>query len=171
MGKNIVFSFPGIRGAEIPLLYFAAKHYEDKDYEKVFVSNPTSLKDFDSIYENAKTIVKSFDFSEYDDVVFVAKSIGTVVACKLKEELNVSASLILFTPITDTLPFIRRENQIVLVAASDNDRYLKSEILCGLCERENISYYIEPNVGHRMEVKNDIEKNLQVIGNVIGQLE
>lgn len=171
MSKKIVFSFPGGRGTEIPLLYFGAKHYEDKDYEKVFISHPISGKDFESLYENAKSIIASFDFGEYDDIVFVAKSIGTVVACRLKEEMNIDASLVLFTPIADTLPFIKRENQIVLVAASNNDRYLESEILCNLCERENVSYYIEPNVGHRMEVKNDIAKNLQVIKNIVGRLE
>ena len=41
----------------------------------------------------------------------------------------------------------------------------------GLCEREKVPYYIEPNVGHRMEVRNDLEKNLQTIRNVIGRLE
>ena len=40
MNKKIVLSFPGSRGSEIPLLYFAAKHYEDLGYEKVFVNNP-----------------------------------------------------------------------------------------------------------------------------------
>ena len=100
----------------------------------------------------------------------MAKSIGTVVACKLKEELNINASLVLFTPIAETLPFIKSNSQIVLVAASNNDRHLESKILCNLCERENITYHIEPDVGHRMEVKNDIARNLQVIKNVIEKL-
>ena len=171
MRKKIVFSFPGVRGTEIPLLYFGAKHYEDKGYEKRFIEHPISGNDFDALYENAKAILKSFDFGEYDDIVFVAKSLGTVVACKLKEELNVNASLVLFTPLADTLPFIKGENQIILVAASNNDRHLESETLCNLCERENVPCYIEPNVGHRMEVKNDIARNLQVIRNVIDRLE
>ena len=71
----------------------------------------------------------------------------------------------------DTLPFIKGDNQIVLVAASNNDRHLESETLCNLCEREKVPYYIEPNVGHRMEIRNDLEKNLQTIRNVIGRLE
>lgn len=40
MNKKIVISFPGGRGAEIPLLYFCAKKYEDMGYEKVFVNHP-----------------------------------------------------------------------------------------------------------------------------------
>lgn len=170
MGKKIVFSFPGGRGAEIPLLYFGAKYYEDNGYEKVFIGHPLPSADSDALYENAKLVLESFDFSEYDDIVFVAKSIGTVVACKLKEALNINASLVLFTPIPETLPYIKSNNRILLVAASNNDRHLESEILCNLCEKENITCYIEPGVGHRMEVKNDIARNLQVIQNVITEL-
>lgn len=112
MSKKIVFSFPGVRGTEIPLLYFGAKHYEDKGYEKRFIKHPISGNDFDALYENAKAILESFDLGEYDDIVFVAKSLGTVVACRLKEELNVNASLVLFTPLADTLPFIKGENRL-----------------------------------------------------------
>ena len=171
MSKKIVFSFPGGRGAEIPLLYYAAKYYEDQDYEKVFVNHPFPSADYDSLYENAKSILESFDFSEYDDIVFIAKSIGTIIACKLKEELKINASFILFTPLKDTLPFITNANRIILIAASNNDRHLENKTLCEHCEKEQVSYYIEPNVGHRMEVRNDINRNLQVIKNIIGRLK
>lgn len=87
MGKNIVFSFPGKRGEEIPLLYFGAKHYVDKGYEKVYIQHPASGNGLEEVYENAKAILSSYDFSEYEDIVFVGKSMGTVVACKLKAEL------------------------------------------------------------------------------------
>lgn len=170
MGKGIVFSFPGGRGYEIPLLYFSAKHYEDNGYEKVFINHPSPFADFDSLYENAKTILLSYDLNEYKNIVFIAKSIGTVIACKLKEELHIQASLILFTPIPDTLPFLKNAASIILVAASDNDRHLESAILCSLCQKENITCYIEPGVGHRMEVKNNVTRNLQVINNVICRL-
>ena len=73
MNKKIVLSFPGSRGSEIPLLYFAAKHYEDLGYEKVFVNNPiiqdTSYEVLlNTLIENAKTIIESLNLSEYDNV-------------------------------------------------------------------------------------------------------
>ena len=171
MGKSIVFAFPGGRGTEIPLLYFGAKHYEDKGYEKVFIAHPSDGSDFEALYENAKEVLKSYDFEEYEDVVFVAKSIGTVVACKVKEELQVDAALVLFTPLKDALPYIKSDNRIVLVATGERDRHLESERLREHCENEKVPCYIEPDIGHRMEVKNDMVRNLQVIGNVIGRLE
>jgi len=170
MSKNIVFLFPGGRGTEIPLLYFGAKYYEDRGYEKIFINHPVSGEsDFEALYKNARKVMESIDFSEYDDIVFIAKSIGTVVACRVKEELKLSAALILFTPISDTLPYIRENNQVLLVAAGDNDRYLDTHILEETCIKDNIPCYIEPGIGHRMEVKNDLRRNLEVIANVISR--
>ena len=171
MGKSIVFSFPGKRGEEIPLLYFGAKHYVDKGYEKVYIQHPASGNGLEEVYENAKAILRSYDFSEYEDIVFVGKSMGTVVACKLKAELQIDASLVLFTPLKDTLPYIKSDNRIVLAAAGDNDRFLEWEVLRDHCERENVPYYIESGVGYAMEVKDDLAKNLQVLSNVIGRLK
>ncbi len=171
MGKRIVFSFPGSHGTEIPLLYFGAKYYEDQGYEKVFMSYPRTGNDFETVYEDAKAILQSYDIGTYEDIIFVAKSRGTLVACKLNEELQVNASLVLLTPLVDTLPYIKADNRVILVAAGDRDRFLESKLLCEHCENEKVHYYIEPEIGHRMEVKNDMAKNLQVIYNVIKRLE
>ena len=172
MGKKIVISFPGGRGSEIPLLYFAAKHYEDLGYEKRFINHPAYGEEcLEVLMENAEKVLQSIAFEEYEDIIFVAKSIGTLVACRLKEKCNVSASLILFTPLEDTLPYINSENNILLVSAGDKDRYLEAGTLKELCEKEKINYYIEPNVGHRMEVLNDLRRNLEIVYNVVGRLE
>ena len=171
MGKNLVVSFPGGRGYEIPLLYFGAKYFEDLGYEKLFVSHPGyGDYSFDTLFENAEKVIQRVDFAAYDSVVFIAKSIGTGVACTLKEKYKIPASLIILTPVEETLPHIHGGNDISLVAAGEKDRYLDAERLKELCEKEDIPYYIEPGVGHRMEVMNDLGKNLEVIANVIGRL-
>lgn len=108
MNKKIVISFPGGRGAEIPLLYFCAKKYEDMGYEKVFVNHPLEWDEsMEVLFENTDRVIKTINFSEYDEIIFVAKSIGTLVACKIKEKYNVPAKMILLTPLEGTLPYIR----------------------------------------------------------------
>lgn len=171
MSKKIVVSFPGGRGYEIPLLYFGAKHYEDLGYEKVFVFHPkTEPGSHEAIIENADAVIRSLDLSGYEEVVFIAKSFGTVVACMLKEKYQIPAKLILFTPIEETLPYIKKENDILLVAAGSKDRYLATDILKAQCGSENIKCYIEENVGHRMEVMNDLQRNLEIVYHVIASL-
>lgn len=172
MGKKIVISFPGSRGYEIPLLYFASKHYEDLGYEKLFINYPVSGEsNVETLLESTEKILQSIDFNEYESIVFAAKSIGTVVACKIKEKYEIPAALILFTPLNETLPYIHNKNDILLIAAGDNDRHLDSKILSEKCKKERINYYIEPNVGHRMEVKGDLPRNLKVIANVLTQIK
>lgn len=176
MGKRIVISFPGARGCEIPLLYFGAKFFEDQGYEKLFLNHPIGEMDnlslyIEQVYENAAKVIGKMDFQEYEHVVFVAKSLGTAVACRIKECYQIPASLILFTPLEETMPYIHRENDILLTAMGDRDRYLPASVLRERCEQENINYYIEPGVGHRMEVVKDLRRNLEILQNVLGRLE
>lgn len=59
MGKKIVVSFPGGRGYEIPLLYFGAKFYKDKDYDKLFISHlGYGDYDFQTLLENAEKVIQ-----------------------------------------------------------------------------------------------------------------
>ena len=105
-----------------------------------------------------------------EDIVFVAKSIGTVLACQIKEKYQIPAKLILFTPLQETMPYIHHENDIQLVAVGDKDRYIDTLVLSAECEKEGILCHVEQNVGHRMEVMNDLNRNLEIIAHVIGKL-
>lgn len=172
MGKRIVISFPGGRGSEIPILYFSAKYFEDIGYEKVFI-NHSALNEVtvDTVFFNARNMLESINWSEYEHIVFVAKSLGTVVACKLKELLHIPASLVLYTPIEDTMKYINPNNDILLVAMGDEDRNLSSDLLLKHCKEKEIKCYIEHGVGHRMEVMNDLSRNLEIVYNVLQNLE
>lgn len=68
----------------------------------------------DALLENTEKVLQTINLAEYESIVFVAKSIGTVVACKLKEKYQIPALLILFTPIDETLPYIHKKNDILL---------------------------------------------------------
>ena len=116
-------------------------------------------------------VLDALNLSKYDDIVFIGKSIGTVVACKIKEIYNLNVQLILFTPIEDTLRYIKKDNNILLVSLGTKDRIIEWNIVKSLCETENINCYIEENVGHRMEVMNDLQRNLEIIYNIISKIK
>ena len=172
MGKNIVIAFPGARGSEIPLLYFGAKHFEDMGYEKRFIAFPDNREiTFENLLDNALELLRDVPWDAYEDIVFLAKSIGTVVSGKVKELLGIPAKLILFTPLEETLPYIRRGNDVMLVAMGNADPYLTAERLAERCEQEGIRYHIEAGVGHRMEVPRDLQRNLEILYRVIRHLD
>jgi len=168
MKEGIVLTFPGRGGTEIPLLYFCAKFFEDRGYDKIFVAQPPdNEEDFDKAYSHAKELLEGICFQEYRDIVFVGKSRGTVLACKLKERLKLPVSLILLTPIEATLPHMTYDNDILLAVCGSKDRHLSCELVREVCQRENIPCYIEEGVGHRMEVRADLDRNLEIIRNVM----
>ncbi|MCM1124984.1 MAG: hypothetical protein NC429_00795 [Lachnospiraceae bacterium] len=137
-------------------------------YEKLFISPPDAGEsDYEVLYARAEKVIQSIAFEQYEDIVFTAKSIGTVIACRLKEAYKIPASLILFTPLNDTLPYINRQNNVLLACMGEDDRHLDFKKLRELCEQENIKCCIEPNVGHRMEVKGDIKRFVLCGGNVM----
>ena len=172
MGKKIVVSFPGARGCEIPLLYFGAKHFEDMGYEKRFVSYPANREiTLENLLNNALEILRGIDWKEYEDVVFIAKSIGTVVCGKAKEMLGIPAKLVLYTPLEQTLAYIRKDNEVILVAMGDEDPYLTAPRLMQHCEKEGIPCHIEPGVGHRMEEQGDLRRNLDIVFRVLRNLD
>ena len=171
MGKKIVVSFPGARGCEIPLLYFGAKHFEDMGYEKRFVSYPANREiTLENLLNNALEILRGIDWKEYEDVVFLAKSIGTVVCSKAKEMLGIPAKLVLYTPLEQTLAYIRKDNEVILVAMGDEDPYLTAPRLMEHCEKEEIRCHIESGVGHRMEVRGDLQRNLEIVFHTVRHL-
>ena len=172
MGRKIVVSFPGARGCEIPLLYFGAQHFEELGYEKRFLSYPRNREiTLENVLSNALDLLRDLDWSKYEDIVFVSKSLGTVVSCMVKEILNIPARLILFTPLEETLPYIRKENAVILVAMGDQDHYLDASRVTKLCEKEGIRCHIEPGIGHRMEAEKDLRRNLEIVNRVIHHLK
>lgn len=168
--RKLVVSFPGLRGCEIPLLYFTAKHYEDRGYEKRFISWPPGETDPDALLACALRQISQLDLRVYKSVIFVGKSIGTVIACRVKERLRAAITLILFTPLPETLPYLYGGNDILFIAAGDKDRYLDAEILRKLCGREGIECHIEPAVGHRMEVPGNLKHNLEIVYRVVSRI-
>ena len=169
--KGIVVVFPGSRGTEIPLLYYGSKHFEDIGYEKLFIDySMISQPSFETVFENAYNILKNMNWAEYEEVVFIGKSLGTVVACKIKERLQVPAKLILITPLEETLPFIHKDNDVLLVAIGDEDPWLSSTVLLEHCKINEVTCHVEHGVGHRMEVKNDLQRNLEIVLKVLSYL-
>lgn len=169
--KGIVVVFTGSRGTEIPLLYYAAKTYVDQGYEKVLITcRMTNENEFSDKYSEILQKTKELNLKEYSDVIFISKSIGTYISCRIKKELGLDAKLVLFTPIEETMEFINKDNDVLFVAAGDNDRFLESGKLVAQCVSQKIAYYIEPGVGHGMEIPNNLNRNLLIVRNVIEKM-
>lgn len=115
----------------------------------------------------ALTQLQQLDLSKYDDIVFVSKSLGTVVAGWVEEKLCIKARHIYLTPIKETLPYIQHGKNIIAVIAGTKDKQLSANILKEHCIKENINLKQIDGVGHRLEVWGDMNKNIQIIREVV----
>ena len=87
------FFFPGIGyHCDKPLLYYARKLAQECGYEKIVLldysyeggnirENEEKMQQaFERLYEQAERKLKKIDFSAYNDIFFVSKSVGTIIA-------------------------------------------------------------------------------------------
>ena len=157
--KKLIVLFPGIRySVDMPLLYYARLKYEEKGYESIAIN-------YDNSY--ALNQLENIDFSQYEDIIFVSKSMGTVVAGWLEEKLKIKVRHIYLTPLEATLPYIRKEKDIITVVAGTKDKHINAEELKDYCKKEEINCKLIEGVGHRLEIKNNIERNIDILKEVI----
>ncbi|ERI92377.1 hypothetical protein HMPREF1982_02359 [Clostridiales bacterium oral taxon 876 str. F0540] len=113
------------------------------------------------------TQIESLDLARYDDIVFVSKSLGTVVAGWLDEKLSIGARHIYLTPVKESLIYIQNRKNIIAVIAGEKDKQLSADILREHCKKENVFLKQIDGVGHRLEVWGDMDKNIEVLKEVV----
>jgi hypothetical protein len=177
MGKNLIVLFPGGGySVDRPLLYYAGFKYYGKGYESIKINYGDCVKldkSFNDIIEDIKKVVseqvKETDFSVYDDVLFVSKSLGTVAAGWLAGTLSGgNIRHIYLTPIKETLQFIKNGENISIVIAGTKDKFLKADILKEHCEREKINLELIEDTGHSLEKVGymNVNENIDILKRV-----
>ena len=173
MKRKLAVFFPGRRyGVDCPLLYYTEKVCRNSGYDTLLMhySEHRDVKDMISIEENIKQTlpyvkerIREKDLGQYDEILFVSKSIGTVIAGWLEQELlqeydNMQAidSLdlplirhIFMTPLKETFPYMESEKNIVI--CGDEDAYLDADVLRDFCREHGVRRYCFEHVGHSME--------------------
>ena len=106
--------FPGIGySCDRSLLYYTAVMMKELGYKVVpvpYTGFPKNVKGdaqkmrecYAIAQDQAAEILRAINFSDYDDIVFVGKSIGTVVALAIAKQFGLTARYILYTPLVET---------------------------------------------------------------------
>jgi hypothetical protein len=165
--KTLKLIFPGQRySCDRSLLYFIDTNIEGESvYFKYDFARNVDLKSItdEEIIERAidysKQIINHIDFSEYDEIIFIAKSVGTYVAGYFRDELKLnSARFICLTPITKSLKFIR-QNDFVITGSLDK-RVDPKEL-----EKFKYAYpFFETieGVGHSLEYRDNLKATFDI---------
>ena len=159
--------FPGRRyGIDRSFLYYLDRYIEGDsiylEYDvKRYTQDMVSLEEnIDSAYKLSFERLKNVDFKKYAEVIFIAKSIGTVVAGKIREELKLTnLRCIMLTPINETIPYLKQTDFIITSFA---DSYIDAQ---KLKENENRFPFLSifKDIGHSLEYKNNLKKTIDFL--------
>ena len=161
--KKYAVIFPGAGYTkDRPLLYYAGKLAISYGYELVHIDfsdmNITKEKLLDE-HKMAEILAEclvrthaalnGLDLMNADRVVFVSKSVGTVVAGAYAKEHDIPAEQIFFTPLEALEQFIKAGSGEAFFG--DNDPYANPAAVQEICESYNIKYHRFKGANHSLE--------------------
>ena len=174
MSKKIAVIFPGVGyHVDKPLLYYSKKLAAQNGYEIKEVpygkfpkgvkgSREKMEKAFFSALEQAGEILKDIDFSEYEDVLFISKSVGTAVASAYAGKYGLNTRNIYYTPVEASFQFMKQPG-IAFTGTADN--WVTFDAVERGCREGGFPLYVTEDGNHSLEtgdVRRDLE-NLQTI--------
>lgn len=175
--KAAVF-FPGIGyHCDKPLLYYSRKLAQECGYEETIAlsynydggnirGNEEKMQQaFESLYEQAEKSLSAVDFDKYDEILFVAKSVGTIIASAYAEKHSIRCRQILYTPLKYTYNFAHRE-AIAFIGTSD-PWSIVSEVQA-FSQKQQVPMYTCENANHSLETTDTLE-NLKILQDVMGK--
>ncbi len=170
MNKKLLIEFPGRNySCDKPLLYYAGKVFAEKGYDVVRLDYNFRLKgnkdDISGLVEEATALVKKqldcIDFSAYEDIVFVSKSMGTALAGFFEKYYGIRARHIYLTPVDIALKYMKRGKCIVV--SGKDDKILEARRLKIYCVEQDIPLKQFEDVGHSLEYEGDINKTFAIL--------
>lgn len=180
--KRVAVFFPGMGyHTDRPLFYYTKKLLRKADYEIIEVDyEGIDTRVFDEIQNYTKLFsasehgeaLESFihaackrvleqlatvDFRQYNEVLFVAKSIGTVISQRVAQESVCTAKLLLLTPIEMALHMVKDSEAVAFCGTADPIAPLAP--IRTLCEQKNIPMFPVEGGNHSLET-GDVEVDI-----------
>lgn len=183
--KKLAVIFPGIGyTCAKPLLYYTASAAADHDYEIIRLDygqdihtfrgrTPLELEPVTGLaLKRTLRQLQNVSFQEYGKIIFISKSIGTVVACESEKQLSLSGKVqhFLLTPVPAAIPYLKQADGVFFTGTADP--YIPEKTI-----RQAARLYPEKTGGifegcnHSLEKKGDIMGNLNNLGKVIECLQ
>ncbi len=176
---KIAVFFPGIGYRfEKPLLYYSKKLAEecgydtflDIDYEikrekNNIRGNEEKMREaFTEACESAEKFLAPVSWKEYDEIVFISKSIGTAVAAYFTNKYKLQAKQIYYTPLAQTF-LADPAPGIAFCGTADPWVPELDAVLCR-CAKANIHSYRFEGANHSLE-GNDTMENIEILRGVM----
>jgi len=175
MSKKRAVIFPGIGyHTDKPLLYYGRKLIEQYGYEIqciTFRDMPQKIRGNLAMmqqaaalgYEQTKAQLQQVDWKAWDEVLFVGKSIGTIMAAKYAAEHGIAARQIWYTPLEATYLF---PGEDAIAFLGDADPWSDVNQVVQLSKENHIPMHLYEGCNHSLECE-DVERNLAILQDVM----
>lgn len=158
--------FPGIGyHVDKPLLYYSKKIAKERGYDVIDVpygNFPGGVKGskekmeaaFLSALEQAEEILKEIDFSRYEEILFISKSVGTAVASAYAGKHDLDTRNVYYTPVGSSFHFMKQSG---IVFHGTCDGWVETELVKEECEKSGFPLHIIEGGNHSLETGNAME--------------
>ena len=177
--RKLAVLLPGIGyTCDRPLLYYGGKLAQAMGWEVVRVNYggfpPKVRGDLEKMMQCAQMAIEQTedalgetDFGQYDDTIFLSKSVGTVVAAAYAHMHGLHCCHVLFTPVEPTFSYpIRR----AVAFHGTADPWAETPLIQSLCRKARIPLYITENANHSLET-GDVMQDVENLKTVMGQVK
>ncbi len=169
--KKLAVFFPGIGyTVDKPLMHYSRKLAADAGFEVLLLPYsgfPPKVKgdrgkmeeSYQIALKQAKDMLSGTDLSAYDVILFVGKSIGTIVAAEIAAQSSFSDRIhsVLYTPLEATFSY-PLGNCVAFTGTADP--WVEESSIPECCRQRETPCHIIPDANHSLEtgnVKTDIE--------------
>lgn len=173
--KKLVILFPGAGyGLDCPLLYYADFLFETKGYERLHMKYQDILSYVDVPVEDKIELlrqyiweqVKDVDFGQYQEVVFLSKSVGGTEAGVIAEKLGVNVKQIFLTPVEGSELYLQNDS-LVIIGTNDKAYSLYKKI----CEEKSVKVLYVDGADHSLEILGEPFTSIHVLEEVMHFIE
>ena len=180
MKTGMVVCFPGTGFTCKEALFercaekFTARGYDAVrlDFSHIPFREIDTIEEAVSIAQRAvKRQLSGIDFCVYQDVAWVSKSLGTLLAAKADAEYGVLPRHLYLTPLPETLRLIRPESRIIALVLGTQDRFLTGEALAAFCEQHDYRCCLIDGVNHSLKDDQDAERTTRIIEQIAALCE
>lgn len=173
--KKIACLFPGIGyTCDKPLLYYSWKLLKGMGWQIIPVQYsgfPSGVKGNAEkmqqcaymALEQAEDLLREIDWSEYSEILFIGKSVGTVVCAAYAERHSLDCRQILFTPVEAAFRFAGR-NAIAFHGTADP--WADTKAIRKACKKLDIPLYETGNANHSLET-GDVDTDIRELRKVM----
>lgn len=174
--KKLAILFPGIGyHCDKPLLYYGRAAARECGYEEcinlaysydggnIRGNEEKMQRAFEALYAQAERSLAQVDFAQYDDILFLSKSVGTIIASAYARKYGIACRHVLYTPLSQTFSF-GPENGIAFIGT--RDPWSRAEEILSLSEKCGLPIYVYEGKNHSLE-NGDCMDDLSVLKDVM----